>query len=35
MVDLATGAASGGDAAGDTFAGIENLFGSAHRQRWQ
>jgi Ca2+-binding RTX toxin-like protein len=29
-VNLATGAASGGDAAGDTFSGIENLVGSAY-----
>ena len=29
-IDLATGAASGGDAAGDTYAGIANLRGSAH-----
>ena len=29
-VNLADGAASGGDAAGDTFSGIENLEGSAH-----
>ncbi|MFE0753850.1 beta strand repeat-containing protein [Inquilinus sp. NPDC058860] len=28
-VDLATGAASGGDAAGDSFSGIEQLLGSA------
>ncbi len=30
QVNLATGAADGGDAAGDTLVGIENLFGSAH-----
>jgi Ca2+-binding RTX toxin-like protein len=30
MVNLLTGAASGGDAAGDTFTSIENLIGSAH-----
>jgi len=29
-VNLATGAVSGGDAAGDTLTSIENLFGSAH-----
>ena len=29
-VDLVTGAASGGDAEGDIFSGIENLYGSAH-----
>jgi Ca2+-binding RTX toxin-like protein len=29
-VDLATGATSGGDAAGDTLTGIENLIGSIH-----
>jgi Ca2+-binding RTX toxin-like protein len=28
-VNLATGAASGGDAEGDTLSGVENLFGSA------
>jgi Ca2+-binding RTX toxin-like protein len=30
VVDLAAGAASGGDAVGDTFIGIEDLIGSAH-----
>ncbi len=29
-VDLATGAAAGGDAAGDTLTNIENVFGSSH-----
>ncbi len=32
-VDLADGEASGGDAAGDTFKGIENVTGSAHGDR--
>ena len=32
-VDLAAGTASGGDAEGDTFSGIENLTGSDHTDR--
>jgi Ca2+-binding RTX toxin-like protein len=32
-IDLATGAASGGDAAGDRITGVEALFGSAHNDR--
>jgi hypothetical protein len=30
MVNLSTGAAAGGHAAGDSFKGIENVIGSPH-----